>query len=221
MYFATVTKHISGKGRAVALSGMYSPNVSRLSRLSVGSFSHDNLRFSGGRTNILGLGYMSRYRVTIDFPNQQLYLAKAKHFADYDRGPMTGLALLFKARGIVVESVDEEGPAYAAGLRAKDVLVALCGRSASFLKPPEIGRVFAKAGQPLTLTVERDGKRIQTSFTPYEYEDEPRPKGTHAGPNGTGTTLPTVVSAVNPCSCRRFQTRQFAFGRLRCGNQRR
>ena len=193
-----------GKVRQMALSGEYSSSVSRLSHLSVGPFHHDNLRFSGGRKNILGLDYLSRYRVTIDFPNQQLYLAKAKRFASYDHGPTTGLGALFKASGIIIEYVDEEGPAFAAGVRAKDVLVELCGKPASVLKPREIG-TLAKAGHLLTMTVERDGKRIQTSFIPYEYEDEPRPKGTLAAPNGVGTTSPAGASAVTGWPCRQFR----------------
>ena len=205
---------MSGKVRQMAFSGRNSSDVSRLSHLSVGPFRHDNLRFSGGPKNILGLGYLSRYRVTIDFPNQQLYLAKGNRFAEYDQGNTTGLHLLYKARGLVVESVNEEGPAYAAGVRAKDILVELCGRPVSVMKPSEIRRV-PKAGQPLTMAVERAGKRIQISFTPYEYEDEPRPKETLAAPNGAGKASPAGAPAVTGWHCRRFRTRQFAFGRLR------
>jgi hypothetical protein len=161
------------------------------------------------------LDYLSRYRVTIDFPNQRLYLAKGKHFADYDRGRTTGLNYLFKPRGIVIESVDEEGPAYAAGVRAQDILVELCGIRVSVLKPAEIGKMFPKEGQPLTMVVERDGKRIQISFTPYEYEEGPRPNGTQAKPNAAARGLQANVSAVSRWPCRRFRTRPFAFGRLR------
>ena len=198
----------------MAAFGPYSSNVARLSHLSVGPYCHDNLRFSGGPKNILGLGYLSRYRVTIDFPNRKLYLAKGRRFDDYDRGHTTGLHLLYKARGILIESLDEEGPAYA-GVRANDILVELCGRPASILKASEIGRVLARAGQPLTMAVDRDGKRIAMSFTPYEYEKEPRPKGTQTKPTCSGKYSHTDVSALSLWPRRRFRPRQFAFARRR------
>jgi len=66
----------------------------------------------------------ARYRVTLDFPGEQIFLAKGKHFADHDRGSMCGAHLVFKKSGIVVDSVEEKSPASVAGVRAKDVLVA-------------------------------------------------------------------------------------------------
>ncbi len=52
--------------------GHSSSRAARLSQLSFGSFRHENLRFSSGKQNILGLHYLSRFRVTFDFPTTDL-----------------------------------------------------------------------------------------------------------------------------------------------------
>ena len=74
-----------------------------------------------------------------------------------------------RRRGIEVGAIDEKGPAYTAGVRKKDVLVALRGKPASALKLSEIRRVLGQEGQPVTMSVERGDERIEVRFTPYEF----------------------------------------------------
>lgn len=157
-----------GHKRCLTASGLHSPQVTRLSHLAVGPFQHDNLRFASASRNDLGLGYFSRYRVTIDFPKQRLYLAKGKRFADRDHGNTSGLFLLFKARGIEIESVDGKGPAYAAGVRAKDVIVALGGKPVAAWKSSAIHRALRAESGTVRMTIERGGKRIDMCFTLHE-----------------------------------------------------
>ena len=161
---------VTGDEKAVTLSGKHSSQVVQLSHLCLGAFRHDNLRFSSGNQNILGLNYLSRYRVTIDFPKQRLYLAKGKHFADPDAGHKSGLHFFFTARGLDVQCVDEKSPALVADLRAKDVIVKLFGKPVSAWKPSVVRRLFRTEGKAVQLTIERDGKRMEKSFTPKEYD---------------------------------------------------
>ena len=207
---------LNGDTKCVTASGVHSPVVTRLSHFSVGSFQHDDLRFTTASANVLGLGYLSRYRVTIDFPNGQIYLAKGNQFADRDRGSMCGLGLLFKTHGIEIAYVDEKCPAYAAGVRAKDVLVDVCGTSVSVLKPSEIYRMLTAEGRPVRMAVERGGKRIEVRFTPYEYEEQPGKNGVSTKPDCARKDPQSGIPAVRPCPCRRSRPRRFSSGRLRC-----
>jgi hypothetical protein len=161
---------ITGDTEAVVLSGTRTFPVARLSHLSVASFRHENLRFTSSRTSSLGLSYLSRYRVTIDFPNERLYLAKGKRFAVADRGHTCGVRFAFKPGRIEVVSVDEKGAAHAAGLRAKDSIVALDGKPVSQWKTSEIHRLFGEESKPIQITIERDGKRSVVNLTPKEYD---------------------------------------------------
>jgi hypothetical protein len=73
---------ITGSDRSMTVAGDCSQPAGRLSHLSLGSFHHANLRMSSAADNVLGLDFFRRYRVTIDFPNKKIYLAKGKRFAD-------------------------------------------------------------------------------------------------------------------------------------------
>jgi hypothetical protein len=161
---------VTGSDKYGSFSGIYSARVARLSHLCLGPFRHENLRFVSGKRNALGMNYLFRYRVTIDFPNERLYLAKGKSFAGHDAGNTCGLRYSFRARGLDVESVDERSPACAAGLRAKDVIVKLCGKPVSAWKPSEVSRLLTTEGKTVQMTIERDGKRIEKSFTPKQYD---------------------------------------------------
>jgi len=107
----------------------------------------------------------------------------------------------------VIEFVDEKGPAYAAGVRSKDVLVELRGKPVSAVKLSEIRRALGEEDQPLTMTVERGGKRIEIRFTPYEYEDRRSNNAKMATPDGAQEVAKSRIPAVRPFHCRGYRTR--------------
>ena len=162
--------HITGDCPSVSASGIHSSRVARLSHFSLQSFRHEDLQFTSGKQNNLGLRYLSRYRVTIDFPNERIYLAKGKRFAGRDRGDACGLHYFFKPGRLEVEFVDAKSPAHAAGFRPKDVIVKLCGKPISELKPSKVDGLLTTEGKAVKTTVERGGKRMEISFTPKEYD---------------------------------------------------
>ena len=140
---------ITGNRRSAMAAGDRSVPVGRLSDLSVGPFRHQNLRLSMGTNNVLGIGYLRRYRVTIDFPNQRIYLAKGKGFADRDRGQMCGMQYLFRPKGIELETIAEGSPAGVAGVHAKDILLSLNGKQVRELRPAVISRLLTDEGKPV------------------------------------------------------------------------
>jgi Aspartyl protease/PDZ domain len=160
----------TGTAWATTIVGQSASRAARLSQFSLHSFRHENLRFTSGKANSLGLHYLSRFRVTFDFPNKLIYLAKGKHFADRDYGSLTGIHSLFKPNGLEVQAVEEKRPGSLAGVRPKDVIVELNGTAISKFKPSEIRRLFATEGKTVRMTVERGGKRMEMSFIPREFE---------------------------------------------------
>jgi len=163
---------ITGQTRGGGLSNVSSFPIARVSQFRVGTFQHENLRLTSRKnTSILGLGYLRRFRVTIDFPGERVYLAPGKRFSEPDRGSMCGTHFLFKPDKVVVDFVDEKSPAYAAGVREKDVLVRICGTRVSELRPSAIRQLLSTEGKAVTMTLQRDGKEVRVSLTLKEYED--------------------------------------------------
>jgi hypothetical protein len=162
---------LTGESRFAGLTGDSTESVGRILRSQVATFEHRNLRLScSPQDNVLGLGYLRRYRVTFDFPAERLFFVKGKHFADHDPGSMCGTHLLFKKQGVVVECVDEKSPAYTAGVRARDVLIALSGKPVSQLKPSVIRHLLKMEGKSITMTLDRNGKKVEATFTLKELD---------------------------------------------------
>ncbi|MGO8691404.1 MAG: aspartyl protease family protein [Thermoguttaceae bacterium] len=160
---------VIGQGTSACFSGKQAAQSSPLvllSRLVVGPFRQENLMLIGGRLNILGMSYLSRYRITVDGPNERLYLAKRTQFAYRDAVRTCGLGLYFKAGGLEAEEVDEKGPAHAAGLRVNDRIVKLDGKLISNWRPAEIRRLLTTGDKAVRMTVERGQEPLEISLKP-------------------------------------------------------
>ncbi len=160
---------IVGQSTSACLSGKKSAKSAplvRLSQLFVGPFRRKDLLFIGGKLNILGMSYLSRFRLTVDAPHERIYLAKRSHFAYREAVGTCGLGLYYEAVGLEVEEVNEKGPAYAAGLRVKDRIFQLGGKLVSDWRPAEIRRMLTTADKAVPIAVDRGGKRLELSLTP-------------------------------------------------------
>lgn len=74
--------------------------------------------------------------------------------------------------GVIISNVDEGGPAEAAGLHPKDVVVAIDGIAIDSLPKYTAFLYLHPLGRPMQMQILRDGKEISASITPVE---APRP----------------------------------------------
>lgn len=75
--------------------------------------------------------------------------------------------------GVVVQTIQENGPAYKSELKPSDVITAVDGKAVS--TPQELrGEIRGKKiGQPVTLEVVRNGKNLQVKVKPAEWLETP------------------------------------------------
>ena len=52
--------------------------------------------------SVLGLGYLSRYRVTLDFPGDRIYLERGKHFGELNETDLSGASVIRIGRDTIV-----------------------------------------------------------------------------------------------------------------------
>jgi PDZ domain/Aspartyl protease len=140
-------------GRAFSFYGVQTLRHAKLKQFRLGRFHNNNLGFVSGRSNFLGLGYLSRFVVTFDFQNDRVHFQKGSHFDKKARENKFG-AILYRAGGdTIADKVFPESPAGVAGLRAGDRILTIDGRDCAELSLFELADLFATAGAHLRLVV--------------------------------------------------------------------
>src|SRR4029077_3478902 len=61
-----------------------------------GGFAHYNVNFEPESYDGLGVGYLSRYVVTLDFPRRRLFLQKGRHYDRADQCDQSGLTIVMR-----------------------------------------------------------------------------------------------------------------------------
>jgi len=139
----------------------------RMSELELGKCNYKELIFERSpRGNILGLGFLGRNIVTLDFPNLKLYLKNGKQSEKIDQNDMSGLHLLRKPAGVVVHSVDKDSPAVTAAIQPGDVIVKIGDKSADKCSLTDLRNTLrSKDGKTLEIKFKRAGKTQKTALT--------------------------------------------------------
>jgi hypothetical protein len=135
----------------------------RATRFAVARYSHENLMFLPGRDNNLGLAYLSRYKVTFDFPSGAMYLEPGTRTRDPDLFDLSGLKLSRSADGLRVESAEVDRPARGAGIVPGDVITEIDGISTQGITLFASRRMLSLAG-PHVLAVRRGAAEQHVVF---------------------------------------------------------
>jgi hypothetical protein len=158
--FKNVIKH-----KEIQASGKPNENISgatRIEKLTFGSLEYERLIFNEGKRSLLGTPFLSRHIVTFDFPHNAIYLKKGKAFDRVDEIDMTGLHLIRVSNETTVHSVDENSPAYEAGLRGGDIILKVNNKDGNEYSRWELSRLKKSGdGDKITMTIKR-GDEVKT-----------------------------------------------------------
>src|ERR1039458_190317 len=152
------------KTALVTLGGLgnqtHPSQLARLDTVQIGTNRYVNLIAqlvpSSTLPSQLSQAFIRRHILTVDFPNQLLYLAPGKHFADAEEPSLSGMLPVEVAGKIVVSSVDQESPAFRAGIRQDDQIISINGEEASSLGLKPLRQLLqAKPGTELRVVVRR------------------------------------------------------------------
>ena len=131
-------------------------------RFSLADFTYNNLVFTSGRSNALGLRFLRRHRLTFDFPRETAYIEPGRCSALRDRGDYCGL--IFDA-DMIVQQIDPKSLGEKAGLELHDRLVSIDGKLVQELKWIELQRMLALARESdLVLTVRRGDQFVKITI---------------------------------------------------------
>ena len=142
-------------------SGVIRKRECRIDSISVGSFEYEGLIFSEANWSHLGLLFLSRHKVTFDFPNSRIYLKKGKDFKKRNESDMSGLHLLRMANQTVVYSVDENSPAQKAGIGPKDIILKINEKDAGEYDMWDLRQVLmSEDKRNITMTI-KQGENVK------------------------------------------------------------
>jgi hypothetical protein len=152
---------IFDKEKGATRSGGVSYQVGRLEAVQVGKFRHEGLIVNSAEQSGIGLSYLARFLVTIDFPRGKMYLKKGAHFDDPD-SPLNLWEVGIGRDGdkVSVREVGGYGPAHRLGLRASDIVESVNGCPVARLSNWQVRRLFGREGRPLTAVVRRGTERL-------------------------------------------------------------
>ena len=137
------------------------------------SFSETGDVSSAERAGLIGYGILNRFRVTFDYTNLTMYLEKQKHFSEPFWDNFSGIALTATPphfKEYRVYHVFKGSPAFVAGIRKGDKLVAVNGKPAEAYTLPEMQKaIYSKCESIVQLEFKRSDRlfRRTMKFGPY------------------------------------------------------
>jgi Aspartyl protease len=152
-----------GNSLIVSASGMNARKTIRGKGISAAGYSLRNPAFSEGTANRLSTTWLSRFNVTLDFPNSRMYLQKSKSFDRTDQSDLSGLHFLRKDGETTVDAVDRYSPAVKAGLQAGDMLLQVANRNARATRLFLLRRSLCEEGA-VRVIAKRQDKEIDVTL---------------------------------------------------------
>jgi hypothetical protein len=183
---------VTGKVLSVSAGGPGSHRFARLNSLFIANRLYTAAEFSEADTCALGLAHLSRYIVTLDFPNNVAYFDVPPHVKN--AGPLGSLGLVtaWQDGKLVVTAAAADGRAARSGVRVGDQILAVDGVTLSEASQPAPPRPSATQ-RHVVLSIDRGRSRYNLSVAPtYLAAKSAQPPA--------NTTASRAASATRPAS---------------------
>lgn len=152
----------------VTFDGFNTSKSGVLDRFQIGEFEHEQLEFGEAGISRVGLAYLSRFIVVLDFPGDRLHLEPSKLFANRPQYTQSDL-LLLRARGrTAIGRVSRASRAEAIGLKRGDEILHANGRPSEEFTIFELYELFSRKSGTVQLVV-RNGdvmRNVELDLTP-------------------------------------------------------
>jgi hypothetical protein len=153
------------QSKVVTVAGNSMRQVGRVQLLAVNGSIVRSPVVKMSDSNLLGLGFWSRYVATFDFPNKVIYLREGARFQEPDRYDLSGLHLL-RVNGVtVVHSIDAGSRAAEAGIKSKDVILKINDQEAGQQSMFAIRRILSVECAKVVMKVGRENERFEVVFS--------------------------------------------------------
>jgi hypothetical protein len=148
--------------------------LGRLTTMEVAGYKHEGAVF--GRLaffNSLGLEFLSRYVITLDFPNNFLYLRPGKRFGRSHSYIANGIYLRRQEGNVVVGKLKQGSHGHLSGVQPGDVVVSVNGEGIAGWSLCRIERELCTTGRH-TFVVHRGDEEVQLRLVLPASDADPR-----------------------------------------------
>jgi hypothetical protein len=146
-------------------AGGIASSVGQVDSLTVGPFTHRHMLVGESNMNILGLSYLSRFRLTLDFPGGVAYMEKGKGYSTPELNGTSGITLRKELEKMFVRSVRPGGPADVAGVLAGDQVIAIQNEVASEIDMFRARQLLTSdPGHTVHMTLLRESHQFEVAF---------------------------------------------------------
>ena len=161
---------------SVSLSGITKIRRVRVREVKVGSSTYRDLLMREGRQNALGLEFLNRHHVIMDFLNSKLYLKKGLGAFRVDREDKSGIKLMNHNGQLVVALLDDRGPAKAGGIKKGDIIQSINNSNLSGKDLNKIREILkGNNNEKISLVIKRNQEVINITFVLQEGFDYSKP----------------------------------------------
>ncbi len=147
------------------VSGLSSKRLIQGRQIVLGNLLIPNPIFHESGANFLSLAYLSRFVVTLDFPNRRMYLQEGKAFNRPDRSDASGLHVIRRDDKTIVHSVDNDSPATKSGIRSGDAIRKIGEIEATRASLFDLRRVLSGSGTEVRVVGNRGGTDYDVLMT--------------------------------------------------------
>lgn len=147
--------------RVTTVAGQVVSKKGRLDVFRLADFEHHGLRLTSGPVNALGLRYLSRFHMTLDLVNDQVYFRPGKRF---DASPVydaSGMIVTRAGGKTVVEKIHPDGPAAAADIRVGDVITLIDKNPVDDESLFELRQFLSRPTRIVTISIARANQELE------------------------------------------------------------
>lgn len=146
-------------------AGLTQSQTGLLREPRIGPHIHDEIVCDRDTYSSLGLRYLSRYIVTIDYPNHCLYLQPGETYQRKARRGFTGISAIKDQDSFVVTRIQPGSPAEVAGIQRGDRILKIDDQTTADLDMFQMGLMLTTTpGARLEVTISRNGRPRHVSL---------------------------------------------------------
>jgi hypothetical protein len=141
----------------VGLGQEFRTVLARADSVQIGSFVLPHPFGATGGVGLIGNEILRRFHLAFDYAHEKIFLSPGQHFSDPFELDASGLDLRWNSgfESLDVHDVGKDSPAWVAGMRPADTIIAINGQMASAFTMEQVSQLLTEAGREIWLTVKR------------------------------------------------------------------